>query len=239
MSVKRYTSSINNRLQQPKFTPGIDSRATNILLLAGTTLGLAAVIMQPAISESLSLAFDQFKSSDSANQYEKPHRLIIIDQAPRFVQDDISNEAAAIPYSEHASLVSSALGLGKSDVARILGISRPTLYSWIKGNSEPRESDHPERLRKLGELTAEICKDSKRPLYHRFVEEPLPNQSSSILNLLLAEEWDVVQIRQLLVEARRLTTERDQRLGHAMPISISKSKQESNLLDNSIALNLE
>jgi len=239
VSANRYISSMNNRLQQPKFTPGIDSRATNILLLAGTTLGLAAVIIQPAISERLSLTFDQFKGSDSANQFEKPHRLIIIDQAPRFVQGDATSNSAAIPYSEHASLVSSALGLGKSDVARILGISRPTLYSWIKGNSEPRESDHPERLRKLGELTAEICKESKRPLYHRFVEEPLPNQPVSIFNLLLADDWDIAELRKLFAEARRLTSERDQRLGHATPINASKSKQESNLLDNSIALNLE
>ena len=37
-------------------------------------------------------------------------------------------------------------------------------------------------------MTAEICKESKRPLYHRFVEEPLPNQTISILKLLMAED---------------------------------------------------
>jgi hypothetical protein len=64
-------------------------------------------------------------------------------------------------------------------------------------------------------------------------------KTTSIINLLLAERWNLAQLRQLLAESRRLTSERDQRLGHATPISISKSKQESNLLDNSIALNLE
>ena len=109
-------------------------------------------------------------------------------------------------------MVSSALGLGKSDIARILSISRPTLYSWIKGTSEPRENDHPERLRTLGELTREICRGIHRPLYHRYVEEPLPNQTTSIFNLLLAEQWNLTQLRQLLAESRRLTSERDQRL---------------------------
>lgn len=229
MSTKRYVSAIDDRLPQPKFTPGIDAKATSILLLAGTTFGLATVFLLPSSQVN----------SDSSTYEAKPNQLIIVDQAPRFVQENSSNDSTTIPFSEHASLVSSALGLGKSDIARILGISRPTLYSWIKGTSEPRENDHPERLRILGELTSEICRESNRPLYHRYVEEPLPNQTTSIINLLLAERWNLAQLRQLLAESRRLTSERDQRLGHATPISISKSKQESNLLDNSIALNLE
>ena len=229
MSTKKYASAIDERLPQPKFTPGINSKATGIFLLAGTTYGLATIFLLPT----------SHGNSDSTIYGAKPNQLIIVDQAPRFIQENVSNDSTTIPFSEHAALVSFALGLGKSDIARILGISRPTLYSWIKGTSEPRASDHPERLRKLGELTAEICRESKRPLYHRFVEEPLPNQASSIFSLLLAVEWDESQIRQLLAEARRLTSERDERLGHATPISISKSKQESKLLDNSLALNLE
>ncbi|MEQ1622587.1 MAG: hypothetical protein ABL919_14360 [Methylococcales bacterium] len=228
MSTKRYASTITDRLPQPKFTPGIDARATSILLLAGTTLGMATVFWQPSSQIN----------SDSTTYEAKPNQLIIVDQAPRFVQENILNDSTVIPFSEHASLVSSALGLGKSDIARILGISRPTLYSWIKGTSEPRENDHPDRLRTLGELTSEVCKESSRPLYHRFVEEPLPNQTTSIFNLLQTEQWDLAQLRQLLAEARRLTYERDQRLGHNIPINVSQAKQENNLIDNSIALSL-
>lgn len=220
---------MDRRLPRPSFTPGFGANVTSNFLVSSTLgLGLAVVISQSPYSSRL----------DSTITQTKANQLIIIDQMPRFVQEDIANEAATIPFSEYASLVSSALGLGKSDVARILGISRPTLYSWIKGTSEPRESDHPERLRKLGELTAEICRESKRPLYHRFVEEPLPNETTSIFNLLLAEQWDSTQLRQLLAEARRLTSERDQRLGHDIPINVNQAQKETNLLDNSIALNL-
>jgi len=225
----KYTATADRRLPRPTFIPGIDSKATGILFLAGTTLGLATVFLPPSSQNN----------SDSAIYGTKLSQLIIIDQAPRFVQKNNSNNFTVIPFSEYASLVSSALGLGKSDIARILGISRPTLYSWIKGDSEPRENDHPERLRILGELTSEICKESKRPLYHRFIEETLPHQTASILNLLLAERWDLDKLRELLSEARQLTSERDQRLGHVTPIKVNQSKQESNLLDNSIALNLE
>lgn len=221
-------------LPLPEFTPGItplgNARATSNFPLVGTERGHIKALLLPSKPMSL----------DSAAQQDNNRQLVlfIVDQRPRIVQKNISDNLTFIPFSEHASLVSSALGLGKSDIARILSISRPTLYSWIKGTSEPRESDHPERLRTLGELAREICMESRRPLYHRFVEEPLPNQTTSIFNLLLAEQWDSTQLRQLLAEARRLTSERDQRLGHDIPINVNQAKKETNLLDNSIALNL-
>jgi hypothetical protein len=228
MSKTKYITEKNYRIPQPEFTPGFSPNVTSVLFVS-SAIGWAAVVLPGS----------EVNIFDSANYEPKTKQIVIVDQTPRFVEKNKSNDSTAIPFSEHASLVSSALGLGKSDIARILGISRPTLYSWIKGDSEPRENDHPERLRTLGELTVEICKQSKRPLYHRFVEDPLSNQTSSILNLLLAKEWDLDQLRQLLAQARELTSERDQRLGHVTPIRISQSKQESNLLDNSIALNLE
>ncbi len=199
-----------------------------MLLLTGTTLGLAAILLLQPNSSSL----------DSANHETKIGQLIIVDQALRFIDENTLDDSPAIPFSEHASLVSTALGLGKSDVARIFGVSRPTLYSWIKGTSEPKGSDYSDRLRTLGELTSEICKEMSRPLYHRFVEEPLPAQTTSIFKLLQAEQWDKLQLRQLLAEARRLTSERDQRLGQPIPANVSQAEQESNLVDNSIALNL-
>lgn len=222
----KYMTAADSKLPPPKFIPGLDSKTTGILLLAGTTLGFATITLESP---------RQYKS-DSAAYEANTEQLFIIDQTPRFISED---NASVIPYSEHASLVSTVLGLGKSDIARILGVSRPTLYSWIKGSSEPKENNHPERLRTLGELTLACCTETKRPLYHRFVEEPLPGETDSILNLLLAEQWDLDRLQQLLTEARRLTAERDQRLGHAIPVKTSRSRQESNLLDNSIASNLD
>ena len=224
-----YRTESNSRLPKPEFMPGINAKTTGILLLAGTTLGLATMVLLPCSSTNI---------DSSTKQTGSDQKIFIVDQSPRLIEEHKSTDFNAIPFSEHASLVSTALGLGKSDVARIFGISRPTLYSWIKGTSEPRENDHPERLSLLGELTREVCKETSRPLYHRYVEAPLPNQTDSIFTLLQAEQWDLPQIRSLLTEARRLTLERDQRLGHDIPVNASKAKQETNLLDNSIALNL-
>jgi DNA-binding XRE family transcriptional regulator len=143
----------------------------------------------------------------------------------------------AIPYSEHATFISMYLGLGKSDIAKILGISRPTLYAWISGESEPHVDNHKELLCRLGKMLAIHCGNSHRPLYHRFVEERLPNQDRSILELLLEKPWDEDRIKGLLFVAHQLTTERDRRLGYAHhEIGLSRQRQEANLLDNLISV---
>jgi hypothetical protein len=142
----------------------------------------------------------------------------------------------SVPYREHAALLTTCLGLGKSDISRILGVSRPTLYSWISGDSEPQERDHPELLRRLGEMVADCCRTTRRPLYHRFVEEPLPKQDQSIHGLLLQKPWDEERLRRLLSIARQMTTERDQRLGHLARSSTSRQQREANLLDSLVAV---
>lgn len=137
-----------------------------------------------------------------------------------------------LPYRKYASLIGTTLGLGKSEAANILGVSRTTLSAWIKGTSEPSEDDYPGRLCQLGWLLEMICQVSARPIYHQYIEAPLPDQNDSILTLLRAERWDLRQLQQLLTEALRLTLARDHRLGHDTPVRVSKAKQEINLLHN-------
>jgi len=159
--------------------------------------------------------------------------------SPDFSLEEPATPDPATPFREHAALASHALGLGKSQVARILGVSRVTLYDWLSGKREPKEGDNPERLRALGGLAAEVCTATQRPIYHRFVEHPLPGQAASILDLLMQPEWDLPRIRNLLHEARRLTTERDQHIAaNSPPAKMSDSKRHGIFIDNMIAFGL-
>lgn len=146
----------------------------------------------------------------------------VVDCRPHWIEEGYPDQA--VPLQEHASRVSTALGLGKSQVARILGVSRTTLYDWIKGKIEP-QGENAERLGILGRVTAQVCHDTERPLYHRFVDAPLEGESRSIVDLLLSDEWDELELSRLLRRARDLTTERDDRIG-------SSSRQEDILIDN-------
>jgi hypothetical protein len=140
-----------------------------------------------------------------------------------------------IPYREHATRVSSSLGIGKSDIARIFDISRPTLYSWIKGDTEPKEGRQSERLRQLGELVAEITRPNQLPIYGRFVEYALPSEQTSILDMLRQPAWDVPQLRRLLVMARHLSDERNRRIVAQSP-GAGSGRGEETQIDNLIDL---
>jgi transcriptional regulator with XRE-family HTH domain len=135
--------------------------------------------------------------------------------------------------------VCTSIGLSKSDVARILGVSRPALYAWINGESEP-QGENAARLRVLGRLAAEACRDTSRPLFHEYVNQALHKESASILDLLLGEAWDEPRLRHLFIEARRLTTARDARIARAKPAHTpTAAVQGDTLRDNLTALGVE
>jgi hypothetical protein len=80
----------------------------------------------------------------------------------------------------------------------------------------------------------EISPRSVRPLYRRFVYEPMPGESLSIIQLLEAEEWDAPWLRRLFRKAWELTSERDRRLGNHPPLA--PEIEEANLADNLLSL---
>jgi len=149
-------------------------------------------------------------------------------------------EAEPAPTTDRgcATLVSAMLGLGKSDIARILGVSRPTLYAWLSGASEPLDGSHSELLRRLAGLVTSCCRGSSRPLYYRYVEEPLQDESRSIRDLLLLRPWDDSRIRRLLSEARRKTDERERGLRQLVGTTTSRQMGDSNFLDNLVAVDI-
>jgi hypothetical protein len=144
----------------------------------------------------------------------------------------------AITFRDHASLVSSFLGLGKTDVARILGVSRPTLYSWISGESEPQEGYSSHLLERLGRIIAPFAIATKRPLYHRFVEHPLPGRNKSLREVLMSKSWDDLLITDMVAQARELTDQRDKDLGISRGARSGARGGNHNLQDNLIASDL-
>lgn len=140
----------------------------------------------------------------------------------------------ALPYRECARLVAQHLALNKSDLAKLFTISRPTLYSWISGDSEPREELHRKRLTFLGAIAHDLFRGNPRPLYHRFVYEPMTGESLSIFETLGEESWDEDILGRLFRKAESLTTQRDEHLGTT---SLSpREAQEQNLQDNLLSL---
>lgn len=140
---------------------------------------------------------------------------------------------APLSFQELAQLATLRLSLSKTDMARLLGVSRPTLYNWLAGG-EPDDPRAQEGLRFLGTVAEEISRTTPRPLYRRFVYEAMPGEERSIIQLLETETWDESLLRRLFRKARELTSLRDERLGiHAR---LSPEAEEANFHDNFLSL---
>jgi transcriptional regulator with XRE-family HTH domain len=139
--------------------------------------------------------------------------------------------------TNQVSLITSFIGLGKSQVATIFGVSRQTLYDWLKGKIEPT-GPNADRVGILSRAMASSCHGLRRPLYHVFVTEAPARGEASIIELLEQENWDERELTQAFEHARRLNDERAQQFGLGGPPA-SRPQGDNNQLDNSISHGLE
>lgn len=95
-----------------------------------------------------------------------------------------NTSADTIPVSEKIQKVLSFYNLGKSHLSKILGISRPSLYAWIDGSSEPA----PQNFAKVEQLYSIICElrdTDDKSIHHGFIDNALPGQNKSLYQLFV------------------------------------------------------
>jgi len=98
-----------------------------------------------------------------------------------------------------------ALSLNKSELAEVLGVSRPTLYDWLNGG-EPN-IQNARRLNDLIHLLQAAGITSATPLGTRFVRRPLGDHRKPLLGVLIEDAWDRVTLSRHLHEARTLSNQ--------------------------------
>ena len=95
-----------------------------------------------------------------------------------------------------------ALSINKSELARILRVSRPTVYDWLDGG-EPN-ADNRLRIRTLVGLVSECRVSANNPLVPRFVRSALESGDPSLLELLGEEAIDEVTAKDVIRRAKAL-----------------------------------
>lgn len=115
----------------------------------------------------------------------------------------------ALSVADQAREMLASLSLNKTQLAEILGVSRPTLYDWLDGK-EP-SSSNAQRLTMLLRLLASAGVTSARPLSPRFLRQPLREAGVPLLEALSAETIDEQHVSSLVREAKALGEQAESR----------------------------
>ena len=95
-----------------------------------------------------------------------------------------------------------ALSLNKSQLARVLRVSRPALYEWLRGR-EPKAANA-ERAHILLRCLAQARATAARPLNARFVRQPADVAGPGLLDILGEEQIDEDRVVAAIQQARAL-----------------------------------
>ena len=103
---------------------------------------------------------------------------------------------------EQMQELQAALSLNKSQLARILRVSRPALYEWFRGK-EPNPTNT-ERLHTLLRCLVRARASRASPLNARFVREPADLDGPALLVLLVEERIDEDRVVSAIKRAQTL-----------------------------------
>lgn len=106
-----------------------------------------------------------------------------------------------------------SLGLSITDIARVFDVSRPTIYAWMKGETDPRPELWP-RLREMEQVASRAQRYSlSRPA--RLVRRPVLEGTSLLDRLLTGREVEEGHLQALADLARTEESQRAKSKGGA------------------------
>ena len=113
-----------------------------------------------------------------------------------------SHHISTLPVADQVRELQTALSVNKSELARILRVSRPTVYDWL-GDGQPN-ADNRARIRTLMRLLWESGVTPANPLFPRFVRSALEPGGRPLLDVLGEERVDEVVVRSAVGRAKGL-----------------------------------
>lgn len=139
-------------------------------------------------------------------------------------------QATSIPAQLAA--IQQFFGLTKSDLARILHITRPALYAWFDETSEPN-AENARRIQSLYALVDTAEAMNRRPLFHAYIERPVASLSRSLLDALSENHINPEEIRTMTTVIRKMTEARDARIrkSRRLEAGIFSETEQGQILD--------
>lgn len=138
--------------------------------------------------------------------------------SPSFqIEDSKSNKIGNQKHVSEASIpeqlaaLQKYFGLSKSDLAKVLHITRPALYAWFAGESEP-SAENAQRIKMLYSLVDTAAAKNGRPLFHAYIERPVACYTRSLLEALSENYINPEEICAMTAVIRKMTEERADRI---------------------------
>ena len=145
-----------------------------------------------------------------------------------------------LPVVDQLKDLRAALSLNKSQLARILRVTRPTLYEWYQGR-EPNATNS-KRIHALLRVLTRAAVSGAKPLNARFIRQPTDIDEPSLLDLLCGERLNEEHVMRALERARdlgaaaaRSRTAREDRL-RALGFEDPGDEQRKDQLARNVAL---
>ena len=132
-----------------------------------TALAAALIIGSVAIPSTATV---------SALMFDRPIPYVYV------IEENVTVDT--IPVAEKIQKVLSFYNLGKSHLCKIAGISRPALYAWIDGSSEP-DTENFAKVEQLYAIARELDVVGNQSIHHGFVDKALPGESKSLYQLFI------------------------------------------------------
>ncbi|MFO0915163.1 MAG: helix-turn-helix domain-containing protein [Pirellulales bacterium] len=137
--------------------------------------------------------------------------------------------------SEVVAEIRSNLSLQIKELAEILGVERPTVYSWLRGEAKPQRSNRP-RLSRVLQVALAWKRESETPIGNA-IREALDDAGRSVLDDLRSESFDadliVAKLRSIKQKADADDSHPRSILDLARELGFDKSKvrQQHDVLD--------
>jgi len=150
---------------------------------------------------------------------------------------DRTHHISTLPVADQVRELQTALSVNKSELARILRVSRPTVYDWLDGG-QPNPGNV-SRIRTLRRMLRESRVTPANPLFPRFVRFALEPGGRALLDGLVEETIDEAAVRSALGRAKALGDaidaegeEREARLREAGFEEPDEEQRKANLATN-------
>jgi transcriptional regulator with XRE-family HTH domain len=147
---------------------------------------------------------------------------------------------APIPTGERIRDILRYLGLTKTQLKDICGVSRQTLYDWLEGKFEP-DTDNAARLQEIHSAALVVPQRARRPLSAAVLTRPVLGKET-LLDLLRRPRLDLGVLNEAIALLAERSGEREQRSAKALRerLGFSAAKREDEVLaDNADDLGSE